>query len=152
MSIFISINLLGVSPPSSPLILSPHIHIFWPLRLTKCLSYLFMPFTSESDGEGDDPTKNLFIEVFTVNYTFSMWIKMSTRSPSLPLPLSLSHCFAVSFSVWRNHSYFIKLTDYGMAWLGFYTVSFWPETSWRCPCPALPVGFIAMQTAPNGCV
>lgn len=150
MSISISINLLGVfTPLPLPLSLSPHIHIFWPVRLTKCLSYLFMPFTSESDGEGDDQTKNLFIEVFTVNYTFSMWIKMSTRSPSLyhslsvPLSASLSGVIIHTSSSWPT-----------MAWLrlAFILFLFGLSLSWQCPCPALPVGFIAMQTAPNGCV
>lgn len=74
--------------------------------------------------------KNLFIEVFTVNYTFSMWIKMSTHLP-LSLSFSLSpHPYSqhVSFSVGRNHSYFIKLTDYGL------------------PCPARPhLGLLFLQ-------
>lgn len=94
---------------------TPFSHIFSNQNLSVCLSYLFMPFC---DGIRQMTQHRKIYSLKFLQSTTPFQCAEREREKehvSPPLPLSLSVCL----SVWRNHSYFIKLTDYG------------------CPCSAL---------------
>lgn len=145
MSISISINLLGVSP----LPLSLPSHTYFLAGASNQMSVLLIyAFYEWERWRGRWPNKKFIhwsfysqLHLFNVDkdeHAFALSLSLS-----VPLSASLSGVIIHTSSSWPT-----------MAWLrlAFILFLFGLSLSWRCPCPALPVGFIAMQTAPNGCV
>lgn len=129
MSISISINLLGVSP----LPLSLPSHTYFLAGASNQMSVLLIyAFYEWERWRGRWPNKKF------IHWSFYSQLHLfNVDKDEHAFALSLSLTPTICFSVWRNHSYFIKLTDYGLASLGFYTVSFWPEPELAVSLPSL---------------
>lgn len=133
---------------------TPFSHIFSNQNLSVCLSVCLTYLCLFAMGSGRWPNTEKFIHwsFYSQLHLFNVQREREREQVSPALPLSA--CVSLSGVIIHTSSSWPTMAAPALPWLLFSslpfsslrsTVSFWP-------CSALPVGFIAMQTAPNGCV